>query len=121
MMKREVLAVFAALALAGCASQPRILPPEAAQGMSAVELCRGVATFGPVSAGVAQAEIQRRGVDCAPLMPMISAQDAARNAAALQTLQGQTFQPYQLPAPQQRNPVNCRTVRIGDTWQTDCR
>lgn len=66
-------------------------------------------------AAVAQAEANRRGLDCAPYYQAI----LARRQAQSQALQNAAnyFAPRPAPAPTM---MNCSSYRIGNTVQTDC-
>lgn len=116
------LAILSAALLAGCATAPsgQILTSDVAQGMSAAELCLGVSTFRPHNAATAQAEIQRRGINCQDHAQAVYVLQQQRAQAAGILLQNATRPPpvYQVPAPPQQ--TNCTTRRIGETWRTVC-
>jgi hypothetical protein len=95
--------------LAGCAT------PIPATQVSDISLCR-YQWGGGQDAVVAQAEAQRRGLDCTPHFPAIAAQEQAREAAASAWFRSMATQ-NQRPAPQMRS---CNSYRLGNTIQTDC-
>lgn len=132
----RLLIAGAALALAGCASQPqqvyapRDLSPAEAQQMPTAQLCLGVSTFRPSNANVAQWELDRRGVNCqdhAQAVSNLQQQQAQERAQAMGILlqnmnrPATTYQPYQIPPPPGTGPqTNCTTRYVGGAWRTVC-
>lgn len=103
----RVLMIPAALvALAGCA-----MTPEQLSARSNWDVCRLSMT--PAQGRVAEQEAQRRGLDCRPYYGPIQAQQANENAAIQNYLR--STQPAPMPTP-----MNCRTVRIGNSLETQC-
>lgn len=89
--------------------------------MSAAELCLGTSTWGPISAGNAMAEIQRRGINCQDHAQAIQGlqQQRAAAAAAILGRPQPTYQPYQIPMPQQQ--TRCTTRWDGAAYRTVCQ
>lgn len=104
----KVFSLAAAIALAGCASPPRVLTAQEAATMPVLDLCVGTLVFGPVSSQVARAEVARRGEDCSQHKEEVAAKiraDAAIRAAVINSFSA---------------PVTCHTVTTGNTAQTNC-
>lgn len=102
---RSVL--LACLVLGGCASSPEYVARQ-----SNFDVCR--LTMGGPHSRAAEEEAARRGVDCRPLYPAISARQAQENAAVQQYINSTR------PAPISPS-KSCTTYRAGNTLQTDCQ
>jgi hypothetical protein len=102
----RVLLLLPAL-LVGCAN---VDPTQVAE----LELCE-YQLRGGNNAMVAQREAQRRGLDCRPYFPAITARQQAQNAATANFLN--SINQPQRAAPQMRN---CTTQRLGNYLHTDC-
>jgi hypothetical protein len=129
----KLMAFAAASLLTACASQPqptytpRIFGPDDVARMPIARLCLGVSTWGPTSAGNAQAELIRRGVDCRDHAQAIQ-QEAQERAQAMGILMqnmnrpAPTYTPYQVPPPPGTGPqTTCNSRMIGNQMQTVCR
>lgn len=99
--------ILVPLLLAGCAS------PDYVATRSDMTVCRF--TLGGPHAALADIEARRRGLNCMAMYPAIQAQMANENAAT-QSIQ-QMLKPPATPA---APPVNCRTVRVLNGWNTYC-
>jgi hypothetical protein len=114
------LIIPAALALAGCATQPTLEQWLAAA--SNVDLCEAI-LYGPGDrAHIPQGEASRRGINCQDYLPaIIQAQQNRAQAAQIllgrPAIQHTPLQPYQMQKPQ----TTCTTQRIGNQLQTVCR
>jgi hypothetical protein len=106
-MKLWILAI--AMLLASCAS------PEYVANRSNWDVCR--LSMGGPHARHAEAEAQRRGVDCRRFFGAIQQQQANENAAT-QNIQ-RALQPAPRPPAPPRS-VQCRSVVTGNTVQTMC-
>lgn len=102
---------LAALALAGCAG------PRPAAEFSNIDICKYTMQGGQ-NATVAQAEANRRGLDCTRYYGAIQAQRNSE-AAALQNAANYFNRPAP-PMPLPPQPINCTSRRVGNTVQTDC-
>lgn len=113
MRKPAIIAIL--YLLAGCQSTERL---QATVGnASNFQLCRAIFLAPANVAGIASAEAQRRSLDCRPYASAVF-QDKAQSDAAIDAYARQLLTP---PAPMQNNTMNCRTVRMGDVLQTNCR
>lgn len=93
------------LLLAGCAATPEQMAQQ-----SNWDVCRF--TMGGPHSRVAEAERERRGLDCTPLYPAIAARMQADNAAVSNFLR----------ATQPRQNTNCTTMAMGGgVYTTNCR
>jgi hypothetical protein len=89
--------------LVGCAS------PDYVATRSNYDVCR--LTMGGPHARAAEAEAANRGLNCLAYYPAIQSREAGQNAAIQQLLR---------PAPPAAPPLTCRTVRIGNSLETQC-
>lgn len=105
-MKRPLMIL--SLCLAGCASSPEYVARQ-----SNWDVCR--LTMGGPHSGAAEAEARARNLDCKPMYPAIQGKMAQENQATGQAIQQLTPQPV-YPA----RPATCRTVRIGNSLETQC-
>lgn len=103
---------LAAVLLAGCAATPEQMAQR-----SNWDVCRF--TMGGPHAKVAESEAQRRGLDCQPLYPAISAQLQNQNAATANFLRS-IKPPPAAPRPAIATQTSCRSYRVGDQIRTDC-
>jgi hypothetical protein len=110
-MTMRLAATFSALVLTGCA-----MTPQQMQSQSNWDVCRF--TMGGPHAGVAEAEMRYRQLDCSPMYPAIAAQQQNMNQAAQNYLRSTQQPAYQMQVPRQ---TSCTSYRIGNTVQTDCR
>lgn len=102
---------IAAVLLAGCAASPQQMAQQ-----SNFEVCRF--TMGGPHSSVAQAEANRRGLDCREYYPAIQGQLQRENAAVGNALQMLNRPPP--PAPVM--PQSCRTVYKGNgIYDTVCQ
>jgi hypothetical protein len=95
--------------LAACAATPQQMAEQ-----SNWDVCRY--TMGGPHSRMAEAERQRRGLDCAPFYPAINAQLQRQNDAINQYRQ--SLQPAPMAPPPR--PTSCRSYRVGNQVQTDC-
>lgn len=100
------LLLLAPLLLVGCA-----ITPEQMAERSNIDVCRF--TLGGPFAKIADAEVARRSLDCAPLYPVIAARMNAQNAATQNMLRN-----INQPAPPR--PINCTSYNTGYSIQTQC-
>lgn len=107
-MLTRTVSILAAAVLAGCANQS-ILTGEQAARMSALDLCYGAVTYGPISAEVAKQEAQRRGIDCTTLKEAVAAR-----------ITGSSMPRAAGPNPAANLGQTCRSVMIGNSMQTQC-
>lgn len=121
---------FLAASIAACSTGPtREELIQRAQASSTQELCDVIA-LRPQHRELALSELRRRNQDCDwnrvnALAQQRQAEIAARQAADAQTnaaIMGWVNQQQAATnALNQRQPTtNCRTVKVGNTWQTQC-
>jgi hypothetical protein len=109
-MKLVLLTLVAALA--GCAA-PITVTTAQLSAASNWDACR-YTTMGGTLAPMAQAEVNRRGVDCSPIYQAMT-QQRANEAAALNN----AAQYFNRPPPPR--PMNCTSTRWGNQVETTCR
>lgn len=122
----RIVVVLAALAALGACSTPITIEQAQAQLAAApdYQLCQTAILGNPDWARLADEQRRSRGLDCAPYVQSIVAQDAARRQMAMQYLMAQPqATTYQVPMPvpvQAPRQVNCTSQRIGSQVQTSC-
>jgi hypothetical protein len=107
-------ALTAAALLAGCAAPITVTTAQLAAA-SNWDACR-YTTMGGTLAPMAQAEVNRRGVDCGPIYQAMT-QQRANEAAALNN----AAQYFNRPPPPLPRTTNCTSYRYGNQVETTCR
>lgn len=110
-MKHAAVAVAILTLLAGCAATQT--PADQASNWDICKYTMG----GGQNAQVADAERQRRGLDCAPYYPAI--QQQRQNEAQAMQYAARYFAPRPAAPPIPR-PIQCRTVYSGNVANTYC-